>query len=141
MSERLHPAEWDRDTGPFFAAAREGRLVYRRCNACGRGNHVPMASCRYCGSTETEWRESEGTGTLYSWTTVMHGVHPAWPVPYTVVIVALDDAPDVRLTGSLPGAPELNAGQAMQVWFESIGEGRVLPNWRPAEAKQERGQS
>lgn len=136
MSGRLHPAEWDRDTGPFFAAARQHRLVYRRCNACGRGNHVPMASCRFCGSTDTEWREARGTGTLFSWTTVTHQVHPAWPVPYSVVVVSLDEAPDVRLTGSMPGAPALAAGEPMQVWFEEIGDGRVLPNWRKASSSE-----
>lgn len=132
MTDRLHPAEWDRDTGPFFAAAREGRLVFRACNACGRGLHVPTPTCRFCGSADTGWRDARGTGTLFSWTTVTHQAHPAWPVPYTVVIVALDEAPDVRLTGSLPGAPPLHAGQPMQAWFEDIGQGRALPNWRPA---------
>lgn len=132
MTDRLYPAEWDRDTGPVFAAARQGRLIHRACNACGRGLHVPTTSCRFCGSTDTGWREATGTGTLFSWTTVTHQAHPAWPVPYTVVIVTLDDAPDVRLTGCIPGAPNLTAGQPMQVWFEDIGQGRILPNWCPA---------
>lgn len=132
MTDRLYPAEWDRDTGAFFAAARQGRLIYRACNACGRGLHVPTPSCRFCGSTDTGWRDARGTGTLFSWTTVTHQAHLAWPVPYTVVIVALDEAPDVRLTGCMPGAPPLQAGQPMQVWFEETGQGRILPNWRPA---------
>lgn len=131
MTDRLYPVDWDRDTGPFFAAARDGRLVLRACNACGRGLHVPTPSCRFCGSLDTLWRDARGTGTLFSWTTVTHQAHPAWPVPYTVVIVALDDAPDVRLTGCIPGAPDLIVGQPMQVWFEDIGQGRRLPNWRP----------
>ncbi|MCW1384691.1 OB-fold domain-containing protein [Novosphingobium sp. KCTC 2891] len=129
---RIRPATWDRDTGPFFAAAAERRLVYKHCNACGRGNHVPTPSCRFCGSTDTAWREAEGKGTLYTWTTVTHPVHPAYPAPYTVVIVTLEAAPDVRLTGSVPGAPDLAPGQPMEVWFEDLGEGCVLPNWRPA---------
>lgn len=132
MTERLYPAEWDRDTGPFFAAARQGRLVFQACNACGRGLHVPGPSCRFCGSTDTAWRDARGTGTLFSWTTVAHQAHPAWPVPYTVVVVTLDDAPEVRLTGCIPGAPDLTAGQPMQVWFEQIGQGRILPNWQPS---------
>lgn len=131
MTDRLYPAEWDRDTGPFFAAARQGRLTYCACDDCGRGLHVPTQSCRFCGSTRTSWRSAAGTGRLFSWTTVTHQAHPAWPVPYTVVIVELTEAPDVRLTGCIPGAPDLSAGQPMQVWFEDIGQGRILPNWRP----------
>jgi hypothetical protein len=72
---------------------------------------------------------------LYSWTVVTHQVHPAYPTPYTVVLVDLDDLPDTRLVGSIPGTPELVVGQPMQVWFEQLGErdGRpiVVPNWRP----------
>lgn len=132
MSERIEPVDFDRDTGPMFEAARAGRLVYRHCRACGRGFQVPGQYCRHCGSPDTEWRAARGTGKLYSWTTVMHAVHPGYQVPYTVVVVALEDAPDVRLVGWLPGAPELAAGQAMQVEFESLAEGVVLPNWRVA---------
>ncbi len=128
--DKIRPATWDRDTGPFFAAAKEGRLTYRRCTGCGRGNHVPVPSCKFCGQP-TEWVDAAGKGTLYTWTTIPHQVHPAYPAPYTVVIVTLDEAPDVRLTGMIAGAPELAAGQAMDLWFEDNGLGDVLPNWRP----------
>ena len=43
----------------------------------------------------------------------------------------LDDAPEARLVGYLPGAPELRAGQAMEAWFETLEDGTVLPQWRP----------
>lgn len=127
--ERIRPVTWDRDTGPFFAAANEERLIYRRCTVCGRGNHVPTPSCKFCGG-ETAWVEARPAGSLYTWTTVTHAVHPAYPAPYTVVIVTLHEAPDVRLTGVIVGAPELAAGQAMELWFEDIGEDQKLPNWR-----------
>jgi hypothetical protein len=61
---------------------------------------------------------------------VEHQVHPAFPVPYTIVLVQLDDAP-ARLIGHLPGAPELVEGQAMKVWFETLEDGVVLPQWKP----------
>ena len=134
MTSQIEPVDFDRDTGPFFQAAREGRLVYRHCRACARGFQVPGQYCRHCGSADTEWRDAKGTGTLYTWTTVKHAVHPGYAVPYTVVVVAVDDAPDVRLVGHLPGEPPLTAGQAMQVWFQTLAEGVVLPNWRPTGA-------
>ena len=70
-----------------------------------------------------------GRGRVYSWTTVEHQVHPAFPVPYTVVLIQLDDVP-ARLVGHLPGAPELVEGQPMEVWFETLDDGVVLPQWR-----------
>lgn len=133
MTQRILPFDQDPDTGSFFAAAQERRLVYRRCKVCGRGNHVPMTSCRFCASTDTEWHEAAGTGTLYSWTVVTHQVHPAYPTPYTVAVVALDDAPDVRLIGHLAGTPELAPDAAMRVAFEDWGEGFLMPNWQQAE--------
>jgi uncharacterized OB-fold protein len=129
-SHRMLPVTDDLDTGPFFAAAREHRLVVQRCARCGTVLHVPRAYCHHCGSWDTRWDEVPGRGALYTWTTVAHQVHPAYPVPYTVVVVKLEEL-DVNLIGSLPGAPELRAGQPMEVWWEDL-DGVVLPNWRPA---------
>jgi uncharacterized protein len=129
MSERIEPVDFDRDTSGFFKAAREGRLVYRACTACGKGVHPPAPYCPACGSA-TDWRDSRGRGRLYSWTTVPNTVHPAYPAPYTVVVVALDEAPNVRLIGTLPGAPELRADQPMQVYFDDEARSRGLPQFR-----------
>jgi uncharacterized OB-fold protein len=132
MSAIVRPVDHDRDTGPVFAAARERRLIYRHCRSCDRGIHLPTTSCKHCGSTDTEWRAAAGSGHLYSWTIATNPAHPAYPVPYAIVVVALDEAPDVRLIGRVPGAPDLVAGQPMQLWFEDIGEGQILPQWAPA---------
>jgi uncharacterized protein len=129
---RLVPCDDDRDTGGFWAAARRGRLAVRVCDGCGTVLHMPRAYCRSCGSWEGHWQEVSGRGRVYSWTTVEHQVHPAYPVPYVVVLVALEDHPEVRLVGHLPGSPELREGQAMRVWFEALDGGVVLPQWEPA---------
>lgn len=134
MSEAIDPVDFDRDTGYFFKAAREGRLVYRACRSCGRGLQMPTQFCGACGGRDTEWREAAGTGTLYSWTTVMQTVHPAYPAPYTIVQVALDEAPELRYLGSMPGEVELHAGQRMQVLFDERSRSAGLPQWRPATA-------
>lgn len=126
------PYEDDPDTGGFFAAARRGELAVCTCAACGRTLHVPRGHCRHCGSFDVTWRSIAPTGRLHSWTVVEHQVHPAHPVPYTLVLVEPDEAPAARLVGSLPGRVDLHAGQAMEAWFEEIAGGAVLPQWRPA---------
>jgi uncharacterized OB-fold protein len=128
---RLVPVDDDLDTGGFFEAARRGVLAIRRCDGCNGALHVPTAYCHSCGSWEGRWEPVAGRGSVYSWTTVTHQVHPAYPVPYTVVLVQLEDVPAGRLVGYLPGAPELRVGQPMEVWFETIDDGVVLPQWRP----------
>ena len=129
----LLPVVDDRDTGGFFEAARRGELVVRACSSCGAILHVPRAYCRTCGSWHGEWRPVAGTGTLYSWTVVDHQVHPGYPVPYTIVLVDLDEAPGVRMVGHLPGSPDLRDGLPMRVRFDEVGDGVVVPQWEPAD--------
>jgi hypothetical protein len=136
------PFTQDRDTAGFFEAAAQGRLVYRACLDCGRGIHPPSDHCPHCGGWNTAWKDAKGTGKLHTWTTVSHQVHPDYPAPYTVVVVELDDAPDVRLVGRVDGAPDFKDGQAMQVWFEQLGEGGpVLPQWKPQDSGNGEAQS
>jgi uncharacterized OB-fold protein len=129
-SAQLVPVDDDLDTSGFFAAARRHELAIRRCNGCDAVLHMPRAYCHSCGSWEGRWESVAGTGTVYSWTVVEHQVHPAYPVPYTVVLVELDDVPSARLVGRLDGAPELAIGSPLEVWFETTADGTVVPQWR-----------
>ncbi len=130
----LLPYVDDRETAGFFQAAAEGRLVYRKCDDCRHALHPPTDHCHHCGGWNTAWRDAKGTGRLHSWTTVAHQIHPDFPAPYTLVVVELDDAPEVRLMGRLDGEPQLLPDMPMQVWFERLGDGPVLPQWKPASA-------
>jgi uncharacterized OB-fold protein len=125
---RSLPVTTDHDTKGFFEAAARGELAVQVCAACATVLHAPVAYCAGCGSWDTAWRVVAGTGTLYSWTVVEHQTHPAFPVPFTVVLVALDDVP-ARLVGHLPGRPALAAGQAMRVRFDHRDDGTIVPDW------------
>jgi uncharacterized protein len=127
----LLPYTQDRETGPFFEAAAEEKLVYLKCSACAHALHPPTRHCPACGSWDTAWSEAKGTGRVHSWTVVRHQVHPDFPAPYTLAVVELDDAPEVRLMTRLDGAQPLAPGLRMQVWFEPLADGVVLPQWRP----------
>jgi uncharacterized OB-fold protein len=130
---RVLPVEDDRDTSGFWEAARQGRLAVRVCDRCGQVLHLPRAYCHYCGSWEGSWKVVRGTGRLHSWTVVEHQVHPSFPVPYTIILVDLDDNPFARLVGYLDGAPDLYEGQPMRAWFEELDDGTRLPQWQPAD--------
>jgi uncharacterized protein len=125
---RSLPVTDDIDTGGFFEAASRGELAVRYCRSCDAVLHAPTAYCADCGSWDSAWRSVSGTGTLYTWTVVEHQTHAAFPVPFTLVLVALDDAP-VRLVGHLPGRPPLVAGQPMRVRFDLREDGTVVPDW------------
>src|SRR2546421_11414509 len=55
------------ETKPFWDAAAAGKLLVKRCTACGAAHHYPRARCPFCGSERTEWTEASGRGTVYSY--------------------------------------------------------------------------
>ncbi|MGE0308960.1 MAG: Zn-ribbon domain-containing OB-fold protein, partial [Acidimicrobiia bacterium] len=97
------PAADDPDTGGFFAAAQRHELALCYCSACDSVLHLPKAYCHHCGSWDVAWRAVRPAGTLHSFTIVEHQVHPAFPVPHTLVLVSIDDEPAARLVGHIPG--------------------------------------
>ena len=128
---RLAPAINDPDTGGFFEASARGEVALRFCADCGATLHLPRAYCYHCGGWNTGYRAVAPRARVYSWTVVEHQIHPAYPVPYTVVLVELADEPAARLVSFLPGRPKLYAGQELQPWFERLENGTVLVQWRP----------
>ena len=126
----LPPVLDDPDTGPFFRAAGEGRLVVRVCDDCDQSLHLPRVRCFACGSFDTSWHEVAGRGRIYTWTVVEHQVHPTFPTPFTAILVELDDRPDVRLADHLAGRPEIGAGTPVEVRFDRLDDDHALPGWQ-----------
>ena len=122
----------------FFTS---GTIVVRECRGCQTIQHPPEDLCYRCGGYEFGGREVAGTGTIYSHTVIRHPVHPKLSerLPYTVVLVSLDELPDVRITGNLlEAAPEdVRVGLAVRAVWEEIpdpetGDVLRLPQWVPA---------
>lgn len=127
------PTMDDPDTAGFFEAAQRRELAICVCSRCDTVLHLPRAYCHRCGSFEVSWRTVRGRGRLYAWTVTERQLHPAFPGPQTVVLVELEDAPQVRLVGSVPGNPLLAAGQPMETIFVELPDGRLIPDWRPVD--------
>ncbi|GAB1823744.1 Zn-ribbon domain-containing OB-fold protein [Herbidospora sp. RD11066] len=78
---------------PFWAGARDRRLVLQRCADCGRWQHYPRPLCLGCESTALESVPASGLGTIYSCTTVRIPARPDLEPPYIAAIVELDEGP------------------------------------------------
>ena len=52
---------------PYWDAAAEGKLLIKHCKACGKNHYYPRQICPHCFSDQTEWLETKGEGTIYSW--------------------------------------------------------------------------
>lgn len=115
---------------PFWDAARQNRLVVQTCRACGDAHFPPSPVCPACLSTEQEWREASGRGTLESWIE-MHRAY--WDgfrdaLPYSVCLVRLDEGP--LLVSNLVGeAGTAKLGAAVRVVFEAVTETVTLPKF------------
>ena len=125
------PITTDPDTAGFWLAAQSGEVAVCVCASCGAALHLPRSYCHHCQSWTVEWKPVAPKARLVSWTVAEHQVHPAFPVPYTFVLVELEDFPEVRLAGYLDGRPALEAGMAMQAEFVTPSAGVTLVNWKP----------
>lgn len=117
---------------PFFAAAREGRLVVQRCGGCGTLRFPPRELCSTCLAREATWEHVSGRGEVFSYN-VMHQVyHPGFvsEVPYAVVIVRLEEGP--KITSNLVDCPvgEITIGMPVEVVFERVSPEVTLPKFR-----------
>ena len=115
------------ETLPYWTAADEGRLLIKRCKACGEVHHYPRDICPHCLSADTEWLQAAGTGTVYSFSTMGKG-----EAAYTLAFVTLTEG--VTLMSNLvdcdPAAVVI--GQAVRVVFKPSDGGHAVPMFTPA---------
>jgi uncharacterized OB-fold protein len=134
------PTDWalprlDAVNRPWFTT---GALALQQCAVCGVVQHPPEEMCRTCGSMTFTTRVVAPVGTVYSYTVVRHAVNAVLEaaVPYVVVLVSLDELPEVRVVGNLLDTTpeEVTIGMAVEtVWQERVtedGETVRLPQWR-----------
>ncbi len=114
---------------PFTQGLAAGVLRYQRCTACGTALTGQRFACTGCGSTQLAWCDAAGTGTVWAVSTVHRAPTEAWraELPYTLVLVSLDEGPRVMAHGA-PGLaigqrvraqPVVLAGQAL-MRFEAV---------------------
>ena len=112
---------------PYFDAAATGKLLVKRCTACGQSHHYPRAICPFCGSDRTEWVEASGRGTLYSFS-VLRRAAP----PYAIAYVTLAEGPTMMTNVVDTDLDTLRVGQAVRVVFKPTEGGPPVPMFTPA---------
>jgi uncharacterized OB-fold protein len=129
-----------RDDGDeeFWTATTEGRLLLRRCDACGTVIWYPRPICPSCHSTDTSWTDASGMGTVYSFTVVRRGVGRfATAVPYVFAYVELAEGPRV-MTNVVDCDPEtVYIGMPVELVFHDTGERSALYRFRPTSVGQQ----
>ena len=133
MTGRLSPTVTP-DTAFFWAAVGEHRLAIQRCCDCGSLRHPPRPMCPRCQSLGWDTVDSSGRGTLFSFVLPQHPRYPWFDHPYVVALVELEEG--VRLVSNLVGCDPGSAaiGMAVEVDFQELDDGLVLPLFRPADS-------
>ena len=123
----------DAATGPYWAAAREERLVMPHCGDCGHYHFYPKTLCPKCSSAQLEWKQCSGNAVVYSFTVIHRAPSPAFAalVPYVVATVKLAEGPHL-MTNVIGCAPDaVRIGMPVRVVFRKMFDDITLPMFEP----------
>ena len=115
------------ETQPFWDAAAEGKLLVKKCNACGEVHFYPRAHCPFCFSDNTAWQETSGNGTIYTYSVMRRGT----PVPYAIAYVTLAEGPTMMTNIVDCDLDGIKIGQKVRVVFKPTDGGPPVPCFAP----------
>ena len=124
------PTAWSK---PFWDAAKQHKLVLKKCKQCGHIDHPPYLYCTACSGEDAEWVESSGKAKLYAYAVNTYGVPFPFmeDLPYVLAMVDLPEGP--RMISNVVGCSpkDLRNGMDLEVIFDQVSPEVVLPKWRP----------
>jgi uncharacterized OB-fold protein len=108
-------------------AARAWTL--QRCRTCRAWRYPPGPVCAECLSPDFDWAAIAGGGEILSWTVFHRGYLAAYPPPYNVIAVRLDEGPIVisNLDGEVPQGDWI--GTRVDLTYSVMPDGAILPRF------------
>jgi uncharacterized protein len=119
--------------GPFWAAAREHRLVAQKSASCGTLVYPGLQICPTCWERDLEWTDVSTEGTIWSYVVYHRAFHPGFKedLPYVVAIV--ENADGVRYTGRVVGnRDDVTVGAKVRAVFADETPEFTLVKWELA---------
>lgn len=119
----------------FWTGGFDQELRIYRCQACRSWIHPPVGACWRCRSRDVGPEVASGRAKVAAYSINHHPWFPAFPPPYVVAAVELDEDPSVRLTTCLVDCDvdQVEVGMAVEVVFDEQGD-VALPLFRPVMA-------
>jgi uncharacterized OB-fold protein len=123
---------------PFWEATKDGKYLVQWCGACNTPIFYPREVCPQCLSADSlEWRESNGTGTVYAVSVQYRSMTMADKIPYAVALVEVDagnGTDTIRVMSNVVNCDPttINVGDAVSLTWEELSDGRNLPLFEPA---------
>ena len=115
------------ETQAFWDAAGQGKLLYKKCAACGEPHFYPRDHCPFCFSDKTEWVETSGHGTIYTYSVMRRA-----PVPYAIAYVTLAEGPTMMTNIVDCDLDSIRIGQPVRLVFRASEGGPPVPMFTPA---------
>ena len=120
----------------YFQAAAEKRLTFQICVTCHAAVFYLRTVCPHCGGESLQLRDSDGVGTVYSYTVQHRASHPYFAdrTPMTLALVDLDEG--FRVLADLIGTDTVVVGMPVEVSFHTVGDDFTLPQFLPSSRRE-----
>jgi len=115
------------ETQAFWDAAANGKLLFKKCTACGEAHFYPRAMCPFCFSDQTTWQEASGAGTIYTYSVMRRA-----PIPYAIAYVTLAEGPTMMTNIVDCDLEGIKIGQRVKLVFKPSEGGPPVPCFAPA---------
>jgi uncharacterized OB-fold protein len=115
------------ETQHFWDATAQGKLLIKKCTACGEPHFYPRGHCPFCFSDKTEWVEASGNGTIYTYSVMRRA-----PIPYAIAYVTLAEGPTMMTNIVDCDLDSIKIGQAVRLVFKPSEGGAPVPMFTPA---------
>lgn len=118
----------------WWNGTRDEQLLLQSCTACGAVQFYPRTLCTSCKATRLKWIEASGYGSIHSFTTVHRRAYAELEVPYTILLVDLDEGPRM-LSRLVRGPYDIRIGlRVVATWVDVPGESNFrLPIFGPVD--------
>lgn len=114
------------ETEPFWDAARQGRLLLKRCGQCGEAHFYPRPFCPFCFSDKTRWEDASGDATIYSFSIMRRAAEP-----YAIAYVTLAEGPTMMTNIVDCDFDKLRIGQKVRLVMAASDGGAPVPMFTP----------
>ena len=116
------------DNAAFWAGTAAGKLLVKHCSACGKPHWYPRPQCPFCMSDKTVWKQSAGTGSIYTFSVSRR----VGPVPYAIAYVRLDEGVTMMSNIVDCDLDAIRVGQRVKLVMKAALDGTKVPMFTPA---------
>ena len=116
----------------YWCGGADNQLLIYRCKSCGFYRHPPAPVCNRCYSRDVGAEPVSGRGSVYSFTINEQPWLPAFPPPYVVALVELQEQDGLRVVSNIVGCDIATVRIGLPVIVTFVEQADVFfPVFRP----------